>query len=401
MHRDPIEMAILSNMKLALISRNKETNERIRGLVESLDGQASLHTVAGGLEQAASVAAKERPDVMLLEGVRHDEHELLLIEPLTLSHPRMAVVLLSPNHSPEYLRMAMRIGLREILPTPVAKEGLLETLGRIHQRLTAGAPRSSGRILCFVGCKGGSGVTFLATNLGYALASQGRKKVALIDLNTQFGDAAIHITDRKPVATLADVCREVHRLDGAFLTSSMLQVLPNFHVLAAPEEPEQAMHLRADQIDAVLCTAAAHYDLVVVDAGRSLNELTVRAMDHAETVFAVLQQSLPFMRDAQRLLRALNALGYGKDKVKLIINRFDRKGLVGPDEVAGSLKHEVDRTIPNSYGAVADSINQGVPILKLDARDPVARSLEDMAGALAGVRSREHGGWLRNLWTAR
>jgi pilus assembly protein CpaE len=398
MHRDPLEAVIAANLKIVLVSRSRETTELFRSSLQG-SGQALHRVVEGGAEQARLVAEKERPDALVIEGTRHDESELLALEPLVLNQPGMTVIFLSSNQSAEYLRLGMRIGLREILPLPLSMDALLRTIGRYHQRANAGGRRPGSRIHCFIGCKGGSGTTFLATNLGYALAGQG-KKVALIDLNTQFGDAAMYITDRAPRFTLADVARAVDRLDGTLLASSMLHVLPNFHVLAAPEDPDQVLHIRPEDIDALLSMAVAHYDAVVVDAGRSLTGLTVRAMDRADTVFAILQQSLPFMRDAQRLTRALSGLGYGRSKVQLIINRFDKKGIVGVDEVADSLKHDVHRVIPNSYGAVADSINQGVPILKLAARDPVARSLEEMAGVLAGV-TKDSGGWLRALWAPR
>jgi pilus assembly protein CpaE len=398
MHRDALDAVIAANLNIVLVSRSRETVQRFRACFP-VNGHTSCRVVEGGVEQARAAIEKERADAIVVEGVRHDEAELLALEPLVLKEPGMSVVFLSSNQSAEFLRLGMRIGLREILPLPLSMEALLKTVSLHHERASAVARRAGGRMLCFIGCKGGCGTTFLATNVGYALAGQD-KRVALIDLNTQFGDAAVYVTDRTPRFTLADVARAVDRLDGALLASSMLHVLPNFHVLAAPEDADQALNVRTEEIDAVLSMAAAHYDVVIVDGGRSLNALTVRAMDRSDTVFAILQQSIPFMRDAQRMLRALSGLGYGKDKVKLIVNRFEKKGLLGADEIADSLRHEIHRLIPNSFGAVADSIDQGVPIVKLAARDPVARSLEDMAGVLAGAK-KDSGGWLKSLWGAR
>jgi len=305
----------------------------------------------------------------------------------------------SKNESSEYLRLGMRIGLREILPLPLSMEALLRTVSRYHDRAGAVGRPAGSRIYCFIGCKGGSGTTFLATNLGYALACQGRR-VALFDLNIHSGDAAVYVSDRTPKFTLADVTRAVARLDGTLLASSMLHVMSNFHVLPAPEDTDQALHVRGEDLDTVLAIAAANYDAVVVDGGRAVNALTVRAMDRADTVYVILQQSVPFMRDAQRLLRTLSGLGYGKDKIKLIVNRFDKKGVVGADEIAASLEYEVHRIIPNSFVAVADSIDQGVPIIKLTARDPVARTLTDMAVVLAGSK-KDSGGWLKGLLNSR
>jgi pilus assembly protein CpaE len=113
----------------------------------------------------------------------------------------------------------------------------------------------------------------------------------------------------------------------------------------------------------------------------------------------VLQQTLPFLRDAKRLLNALGALGYGKEKVKLLINREENKGVIGVDDVAKALGQEIFRCIPNSFGTVADSINQGIPIRTLAPRDPVSKALHEMVQSL--VAAKKEGGWLRALLPAR
>src|SRR6185503_12407096 len=96
-------------------------------------------------------------------------------------------------------------------------------------------PKQPARVLAFVPCKGGSGATFLATNLGYQLASE-NKKVLLVDLNLQFGDAALFVHDHKPAHTLADIAHNITRLDASFLAATVVNVSPNYALLAAPED---------------------------------------------------------------------------------------------------------------------------------------------------------------------
>jgi len=400
MHRDSIERQMVTNLKIAIVSPNVTTIEHLRDLLTAWDSGLRLTAVPGGVEQVGRVADQEHPDVLLVEGVRHDQEELAALERVTPRFPNMAVIMLSPNQSAEFLRHGMRIALREILPLPIVKETLLEAVGRIQQRIAlASAPKRKGKILSFVGCKGGSGATFLAANLAYALAELEKKQVALIDLNCQFGDASWYVSERVPTATLADVTRQIHRLDATFLALSMIQVLPNFAVLPAPDEPDQALHIRPEQIEALLWVAASHYDVVIIDAARSLDEISVKALDQSEAIFPVLQLTLPFVRDAKRLLRALTALGYGRDKVKLLVNRHEKGGAITVNDVAQALRHEVFRTIPNSFNAVAASVNQGVPIVKLAGRDPVAKAVREMATALAVTE--KGGGWLQSLLPTR
>jgi len=400
MFRDAVEKSMVTNLKIAVVVQDKATMEHVCGTLQSWNGSLRIIRHPGGVEQTGRVVEHEHPNVLIVESVHGTEEELFALERVTPRYPDLAVIMLSPNQTPEYLRHAMRIGLRDILPSPVKSEALFDAVGRIQQRMALSiSPQKKGRIMSLIGCKGGSGATFLATNLAYALAEQNKNQVALLDLNRQFGDAALYVSDRVPSSNLAEVAKQIHRLDASFLSSSMVHVLPNFHVLAAPEEPDQALQIRPEQVDALLWVAVQHYDFVIIDAGRSLDEVTLHALDQSETIFPVLQQTLPFLRDAKRLINVLRALGYGEDKVKLVINRQEKRGAIGVPEVEKALGQEIFRCIPNSFSAVAQSINQGIPILSLAPRDPVSKVLREITGELVAVN--KTGGWLRTLLPAR
>jgi len=330
--------------------------------------------------------AREGPPDLALVGIGENGH-VAYLEPSRSLPPTTSLVRLSAS---------TRRGLAADGLQPVPREALFEALGRVRQRAAPVPARRRARILSFVGCKGGSGATFIATNVAHLLAEQEGKKVALIDLNFQFGDAALYVTHRVPARTLADVADEAHRLDASLLANSMLQVLPNFHILPAPEDPEQALRVRPESIDPLLEVAGSAYDVVIVDAGRTLDDVTVRAMDRSDAVYAVLQLNLPFLRDAKRLLRVLTSLGYGRDKVKLVVNRFHKRSTITLQDLQETLQHEVFRTLPNSFDAVTASVNQGVPIFKLASRDPVSRGLREIAGTLVEAK-KEAGGWRRLL----
>lgn len=384
-------------LKIALLTTQSTLVEQVRALLSGWDGAPVLLPQAVEAEGAALVAEQEQPHVMLVDGSRHAPADLLALESVTARHPALAVMLLSPCHTAEFLRQAMRIGLRDVLPLPLAREPLLEALGRVRKRAASGAPGRRGKVLAFMGCKGGSGATFIAANLAAMLATQERRKVALIDLNCQFGDAALHVTHRVPSCTLADAAEQVHRLDEALLASYMIQVSPGFSLLPAPAGPEQALRVRAEAIEPLLRVAAAAHDVVIVDAGRSLDDVTVRALDKSDALYAVLQLNFPSLSDASRLLHALTSLGYGKEKLQVLVNRFRKGGAITVEDVTQTLRHPVCRTIPNSYAAVADSVDQGVPLCTLAPRDPVARALADFAASLVEGKKLPPAGWLRGV----
>ncbi|MGE5489675.1 MAG: AAA family ATPase, partial [Actinomycetota bacterium] len=267
---------------------------------------------------------------------------------------------------------------------------------RLRQRMAPAAQRQ-GKVIVFQPSKGGSGSTFLAANRAYALA-QGGRQVALLDLNLQFGDAALHVSDGSGNATVADVAHSIQRLDGEFLMSSMIHVTPDFGVLPSPESPDGAVAVRPESVQRMLEVAKSRFDYVVVDIERNLTPVSLRALDCADTIMLVTQLTLPFIRDAKRLLAVFDSLGYPRDKVRLVVNRYQKGGDIGLSDLEGTLGLSVAYTVPNSFNAVAASINQGTPIIRLDASDRVSKTLVDIAHQMEQRSGTPVGGWLSRLF---
>jgi pilus assembly protein CpaE len=368
-------------MKIAVISPHSAHREEIGRFLQCDARLVALHQ--GGASKVPVVADQERPNLIILDSMCRDLEDLGVVEYVASQHPQTVMVMLCANQSPDFLINAMRAGVREVLQSPVSPEALLACVERIEQRRGIGSkPRQAGQILTFIPCKGGSGSTFLATNLGYQLAGQD-KKVILIDLNLQFGDAVLFVHDHKPTTNLADVAQNIHRLDSSFLASSLVNVSPNFGVLPAPEDPGQAMGVKPEHIDVLLNVAVNAYDFVVLDVGRQLDAVTIRALDRSHYVFPVLQTTLPFVRDAARLLAAFCSLNYPREKIRLVVNRYEKGGEIGLDDVTRTLGIEPYTTVPNSYQAVAAAVNQGRPIASFARHNNVAKALQELAQALS------------------
>ena len=369
-------------MKIAVISPNSAHREDIGRYLQTQDGSRAVALHEGGMTKVRVIADQQRPDLIILDSMCRDLEELPVLEYVSAQHPQTVVVMLCANHSPEFLINAMRAGVREVLQSPATKEALVAAVERIERRLGLGAkPRQPGQIIAFIPCKGGSGATFLATNLGYQLAAES-KKVILIDLNLQFGDAALFIHDHKPATNLGDVAHNIHRLDASFLAGSLVNVSPNYGVLAAPEDPGQAMEVKPEHVDVLLNLAVNNYDFVIVDVGRVLDAVTIKALDRANCVFPVMQLTLPFIRDANRLISAFRTLGYSKDKIRLVVNRFEKGSEIKLEDVERSLGVATFKTLPNSYEAVASAVNHGRPIASFARNNPVAKGLQELAHAL-------------------
>ncbi|MDV6348219.1 AAA family ATPase [Nitrosomonas sp. Is35] len=398
-------------MIIAAVSRKQQILESISQFLSEFDRSDqfsqdsnqeqpyTLISINGGMQQAVAVAEQEHPDLLLLESSEDETNDLHILGNVTARFPSLGVIMLCPNPSPERLLEVMRVGVREALPTPPTRDSLLSAINRFQQRIKqASMPVRNGKVLAFIPCKGGSGATFLAANLAYTLAAQNNQRVALIDFNLQLGDASLFLSDSKSPASIADVARQIHRLDGAFLASSMIQITPNLGILAAPDEPEKATEIKPEHVNPILQVAIKNYDFVILDIGRRMDSVSVQALDKADMIFPVMQQTLPFIRDAKRLIDVFRSLGYHKDKLRLVVNRYDKKSQITLDDIQNTLKCEVFKSIPNNFSVVDESVNHGVPVHKLAPRSPIAKAVEDIGNELSQSTEQQER-WFRKLFS--
>lgn len=366
-------------MKIAIISPNRTHLHDMGKVLEAHSHAITL--LDGGKSRMRAVAEQEQPDLMLVDGMCCDPHELAQVEYVTTHYPKIAIILLCATQSPEFLINSMRAGVREVLPSPVSAEALQAAVSRIAAKFLSDKTHSTGKILAFMSCKGGSGATFLATNLGYQLAET--KSVLLIDLNLQFGDALLFVHEGRPASTLADVAHDISRLDASFLAASTVKITANYSILAAPEDISRAMEIKPEHIDAILSIAVKQYDFVILDISRTLDTLAIKALDRSYRIFPVLQAGLPGLRNANKLIAVFKSLGYPDDKIELIVNRFEKGGDIGLDDIRRSLGNIALRTVPDSYKEVNTAINQGNALAELNRSNAVAKNLAEFALSLS------------------
>ncbi len=380
-------------MKITIVSPNPSNLQSMGQLLE-----AQSHEVIrfnGGISRLRNVTEEHQADLLLVEGMCCDPAELGQVEYLTSHYPSMGVILLCATHTPEFLINSMRAGVREVLPSPAPADALQAAVARVAGKLGKGQQSQKGQVLAFLSCKGGAGATFLATNLAWQLAQS--RSVLMLDLNLQFGDALSFVHDDKPASTIADVARDIRRMDASFLAATAVRITPGFSLMAAPEDPSQAMEVKPEHVEAILNLAARNYDFVVVDLPRSIDTLSIRALDKAARIFLVLQTGLPNIRNAVKLLDVFKSLNYPADRVELIVNRYERSGEIGLEQIKRATGDAMLHTVPNSFREVSASINHGNPIAEEARSNAVARNLAELAQML-DPRQEESRGLLGRLF---
>ena len=385
-------------MKVKVVSPSAERAEQFAKMVRTANPALDVLAAAAPAAGLSAVINGVRPGLLVVDGV--DAQALDGIARFTHTHPDIEAIIISSEQSPAFLLKAMQAGVREVLPLPVQAFALQAALERVTRKCSPGVPQELGEVFVFVACKGGSGASFLAANLAHVLSARDGRTVALLDLDLQFGDALLMLGDHRAASDVAEVARDIGRLDAEFLRSAMAQVSGTLSVLAAPKELSQALEVKASHVEAIVRQARQMFDFVVLDVGRSIDRVSLQALDMATRIFPVLQLSLPQVRDAKRLSGMFRSLEYPANKLHWIVNRYEKAGDITIESLQHSLGVKGVTTIPNHFSSVNASVNQGVPIDKLAHNGPVARALRELAKSVAPAleTGKREGRWLSSLF---
>jgi pilus assembly protein CpaE len=319
------------------------------------------------------------------------------------------VLLLSEDNSKALLMRAMRAGVREVLPLPLNPTELAQTLQRWNDRpavqagpnstmgtaLAPAAQERPGRLVAFMGCKGGNGTSFVAANMAHIMATEFGKKCAFVDLDLQCGDASFYLSSGANKHSLSDLTRQIDRLDTQLLASCMHAVNPKLNLLAAPHSLENAMAISAQDIEKVINLVRSVHEHVVVDLPRNLNTLTLKVLDMADVVYIVMQSQTPDVRDAQRLVNTMRALGLQEAKLRLLVNRYKPRGWVSLSELESAVGLKVQQSIPSGPEWVDESLHMGQPLSAVNDHNAVIHALREATGVLLESTPLKNRHWMQ------
>jgi pilus assembly protein CpaE len=388
-------------INILLVSSDPGRAQQIAAVIAASGVGHQLRTLAVGLKQVcADKDALQAADLLIFDGYHLTQDDIDSLEKLSSRHRELVCTLVMPAPSHDVLIQAMRAGVRNVALWPIDRDSFVADLKRVAGRQVEAA-RHDGQVLSFVSCKGGSGTTFIAVNLGYALATLRNKRVLFVDLNQQFGDAACLVCDKTPPATIAEVCAQIERLDASFLDACLTHAYPNFDVLAGAGDPVKAGDIKVAHLERIVALIRHEYDVVIFDVGQSVNPVSIFALDHSDLIFPVLRSSVPHIRAGQRLMHLFQSLGYPAERVRVLVNQYDKRGQIDLKTVEDLIGAKVSKVLPHDARPVLDSVNQGVPVLKLQKNSPISKSLAELADGLAPAPKASGNTMLTKLFGAR
>jgi pilus assembly protein CpaE len=318
------------------------------------------------------------------------ERTLASMKGLLEKHPAIEVFLTVGRTDSQVMLEAFRIGIKEFLPQPIDRKEFDTAVSRLKERLKSKEGRRSakgGKVVVFLGAKGGVGTSTLAVNLAMSLRHLDREKqIALVDLNLDDSDLPLFL-DLQPGKGFRDLAQDLSRLDATFVQSLLNKHDSDVYVLQSgltgaegtvgePIPGGAALH--------TLDVMRSMYDHVFVDCGHTLNPETREALDFASMVFLITTLSLPAIRRTKNFLQVMKEAGFGPEKVTIVVNRYQSSDAELLQHAESLFEQKVGWLVPNDYPMASSSLNKGVPLTVHAPRAALTQWYMNQASTLAG-----------------
>ena len=295
---------------------------------------------------------------------------------------QIPLVVCGPADNPESMRLAMQAGARDYLSETAPLSDLVASLLRLRDE-TARGGAATGRLIVVMNSKGGSGASFLATNLAHEFAVNDGARVTLADLDIQFGGLCRYL-DITPKVGILQALESAHQMDDISAEAYTCEHSSGLRLLAAPSTRfVSSSEIPIDELDALLKVFLSNNDFVIADSPNRLDSFTGLFLERADNIVLVVQQSLPHVHDAARTIQLLtNEIAILKDKITVVVNRFSKNAPIDLGDIQKALRTDKLITVPNQYKLAAESINSGIPVAEISKNAPLTKAIRNLRTAL-------------------
>jgi pilus assembly protein CpaE len=375
---------VTDKIRVVVVDDVAETRDHLAKLL-SFENDIEVVGSASSGEEALPMAMKLQPDVLLLDINMPGMDGIATAEQLSATVPLSAIVMMSVQGEPDYLRRSMLAGAREFLVKPFSADELSAAIRQVHVRerakmghvatmpvstngsgaATTTHERRDGRVVTFFSPKGGVGRTTIAVNAAVSAATELHQRVVVVDASLQFGDVGVLLNMSPKNNTIVDVVRELAGgADADFIDSQVVDHSSGVRVLLAPPSPEQAELVTPEHVAAIVGALRTTHDLVV----------------------ALLTLEISNIKNLRQFLELVSTLGYADEKLKLVLNRADSAYGIRVQDVEQSIGRKIDHSIVSDGQTVVYALNRGVPFVLGNKHARVSQDVTKLTKTIAGER---------------
>src|SRR5713101_3789793 len=321
------------------------------------------------------------PDVCLLDFDLDRRSAALVAERIHADSPETSIFAVSSQSQPDLIIQAMRSGCSEYLVKPLDSEQLLNAVARVGGRgRREKKEQAKAQVLAFIGAKGGCGVTTLVTQLGALLAKSWSRKVLIVDLHHDFGDAALYLGLTKYRYHAYELVENTDRLDAELLQSFVLHHKSGLDLIPAPQGNEPARPITPGALAQTFEFLRLRYEFILVDLPPGLNNEHLELIRSCDQINIVAIAEVSALRNVVRQTDYFTRKEIPADRMRVILNRHQNRSIISEAQIEKVIGQKLFWKVPNQYVQMLKSISGGDPLSQ--ANSEAARNLNELAGII-------------------
>lgn len=341
--------------------------------------------VATNLSDLLASVRAEHYDLVIVPLENMGPVELATVEREIVRGGATMVIGTAPQADPTLILQAMRAGVQEFLVVPPNSQDFSAAVDRLLRRGRLEVEK--GTTIAVYSAKGGLGTTSIALNLAFALADANpNARVALADLVVHGGDLRVML-NLAPAYDVGDLVARVNRIDADLLTSILTPSAGGVWVLPSSDRPEIADLVDAATAARLIVELRKHFVYTVLDCEHYLTDRTLAALDAADRILLVTQLSVAALRGTQRTIALCQRLGYGDDKIHVVVNRHQASEILTPSDASTLLNMPLFHLLPNDFRTADGAVSKGIPVGRYDKASRLTQSYASLAVKLTGAKS--------------
>ncbi len=347
-------------LTIGLAIENRDLLEQAQACLSDLPFRIIVeHQDIGDLSSFLDRLERMRPDVVLVDISNWREPLEGLVASIRGAIGDPMLIALNTHAEADAILSSLRAGINEYLYPPLQEplKRALERRSAERSRRRDGGTKGGGKAYGFMSAKGGCGATTLVTHVAAELGRH-NQKVLLTDLDLDAGMVAF-ITKTKSVYSILDAVNNLHRLDIHYWKALVSNGIPGVEIVSSPLALAAKQQPKDDQIRHVLAFARPHYDWTLVDLGRSLSRMAMAALEEIDEACLVTTLEVPALHQSKQIIQTLLDGGFGKNRVKLILNRAPKRLDITPGELEKMLGVPIFFMIPNDYPELYETYAEG------------------------------------------
>ncbi|HEY1961622.1 MAG TPA: AAA family ATPase [Rhizomicrobium sp.] len=346
--------------------------------------KAHMSVQLGGLQAALDHHnGRVTPNLLIVETRLQGKAALAEIDRLAeVCDPSSKVVIIGRVNDVELYRDLMRRGVSEYLVAPLNPLHLIEVISGLY--LNPDSP-PVGRVVSFMGCRGGAGTSTLSHNVGWCIAERMKINTTIVDLDLSFGTVGLNFNE-EPGQGIAEALSAPERLDDVLLDRLLLKTSEHLSLFAAPAVMDRAYEADVTAFEAVLDAVRQSTPCVVIDLPHQWTPWVRQTLLASDDIVLVATPDLASLRTAKALTDLVRQNRPNDPPPKFVMTQVGtpRRPEIPVKDFAATIGVPPAMVLPFEPQLYGSAANNGQMLMEVQPKSQTADAIMRLAQVVTG-----------------